>query len=332
MAELWKKAVKKATKKKKQRNLWIIYRQHYDDTDFNYRVKDGRGRLAFGSSGIRDCANPFNYGTSRLAIDKRSFNAPQLGPGKYDVKCEELFPQYCSLSGYGGLARRAQRFAGETEAGKEKKPKVSGIPSIYEYSPDICCQSPRRTNDFTWPFRAQYKPFEWSKRSSVPEAGLYYDGIIRKQSLQYSHCFGGKKRLNHHVLVKCQPYNIDECTICGEALDAQDYWVASGNFLCLTCMAEQRVSHSHFSQLELQKFEKIRSCSFMHSHEGTTAKIPLKSNKELSELMYHECYFSSYFDESKSVIMKPRTTGLKRKYGGRINFIGQLKIQPLKIP
>ena len=45
----------------------------------------------------------------------------------------------------------------------------------------------------------------------------------------------------------------------------------------------------------MASFNKARDCSFMHIHEGTTAKIQKMSERDIKKLQRKESYLSLYW-------------------------------------
>ncbi|XP_045479269.1 uncharacterized protein LOC123684157 isoform X2 [Harmonia axyridis] len=85
-----------------------------------------------------------------------------------------------------------------------------------------------------------------------------------------------------------------ECTKC-KKICVGDYWHRDYNiFLCMPCWWEERKTCEIYKPKELQKFQKIRNCSFKHNHEGTEAAINLLTQSRLKKKMRLERYLNNF--------------------------------------
>ncbi|KAK9886940.1 hypothetical protein WA026_019197 [Henosepilachna vigintioctopunctata] len=127
----------------------------------------------------------------------------------------------------------------------------------------------------------------------VPGPGAYNfeRWKCRKTLVQYNF---GKPTKEDIIEMICIPRPRSECSKC-KNLCVGDYWHQDYTiFLCMSCWWEERKTSEIYKKKELAKFKKIRNCSFMHSHEGTTATINLLSASKLRKKMNLERYLNNF--------------------------------------
>ncbi|XP_044579002.1 uncharacterized protein LOC123261473, partial [Cotesia glomerata] len=250
---------------------------------FNYVVKkQEKQKLCFGSAKSRDLSSKSGFNSFMRYYTPENFD--NIAPGSYNVlesfksttqSCQKSF----SKKGYGGLANSGYRIIHQED-----------FPAPNEY------------NTAPLPVKKKFKyPFNCSAKrkdayiNNNPGPGTYQLNSPRKRIL-FDHDFGHCVKMRLGVEVKCTKRNNDVCEICNEK-PVGDYWHFNNRvFICRACMSEERRLRKH-KKVELNNFKKIRDCSWIHSHEGTDAKIWLMHPSVIKKWTQREAYMCSYLKD-----------------------------------
>lgn len=242
-------------------------------------------------------------GHSRFECEYKS-EVSKIAPSSYNIDeytsaFSQILGKVASNAGYGGLASRTPRFVyppreirlplkGRKESkiskhtGSLKKEVKTAKPP-----PPFGSAIPRKTGVL-------------EKKDDTP--GFNYDisRAYRKREMDFDHSFGGRTKLRPHVLWKCTPENTDTCGKC-QKKPCGDYYISGSNVLCLRCFDSEWNKPSKFSRRQLYSFKTIRDCSDIHEHGGTSAAIPLVSNRDIRRQRVLESYFASFASPRKVI-------------------------------
>lgn len=104
----------------------------------------------------------------------------------------------------------------------------------------------------------------------------------------------GRKTFDDVIEMICVSRPCDYCTKCTTLCEG-DYWhIEYATFLCMLCWLEEKRTREIYAPKELARFKKIRNCSFMHNHEGTTAAVTLLPKEKLRKKYQIERYLNSF--------------------------------------
>ncbi|XP_071573378.1 uncharacterized protein [Temnothorax nylanderi] len=250
------------------------------DTDFEYVIrKPKRQRICFGSGQPRDTSRS---GMSPFMRYYTVEDYPNIGPGSYDIlkSFNAIKTKPCSRSiskkGYSGLARFAKPVA-HVEDYTSPSDYVSGISKHV------------KTQKYPFASTSKRRIFDINKN---PGPGTYVSKEIK--GITFQHSFGGRVKMRLGVDFKCCNRNTDICKICSK-LPTGDYWHLNNKiFLCKICMTREVQEQTKFKKKKLELFRKIRTCSSIHIHEGTNAKIWLINPAAIKQWTRKETYLSVY--------------------------------------
>ncbi|KAF5284566.1 hypothetical protein FQR65_LT02392 [Abscondita terminalis] len=252
--------------------------------EFQYVVEKIKPqRVCFGSGLERD-TNLFGKGLS--SFQKRYI--PELfkktSPASYN--CNHL----CS-----GVAMISNKIS-----------SIKGVPGLINGEPrwsDKITRTPSPTRYTVAPYKKTFKksfaPFgchvgrRCGESSQTPGPGMYKldTKSCRRSKIDYN--FGQPKPVPA-VEVECNPLPTNRCDRCGDICQ-DDYWHQHyTTFLCHVCMEEEKVLRDYFTISELKKYEKIRICSYKHSHEGVQACRQLWTKNRLKKRDRLENYLDLY--------------------------------------
>lgn len=130
-----------------------------------------------------------------------------------------------------------------------------------------------------------------------PGPGTY--NVLKDQikGITFEHSFGGKVKMQLGVDFKCCNRNTNICKMCGKT-PTEDYWHLNNKiFLCKSCMTREFQEQTKFKKKKLELFRKIRTCSNIHIHEGTNAKIWLMPPAAIKQWTRRETYLSAYLKD-----------------------------------
>ncbi|XP_025835105.1 uncharacterized protein LOC108735050 [Agrilus planipennis] len=148
-------------------------------------------------------------------------------------------------------------------------------------------------------FRKNKAPFNSNKlrktidESDAPGPGTYDPDAkkCRRTGLQNNF---GRPTVEPAYEVKCLNKPCDVCIKCSKVCN-YDYWHQDYTiFLCHFCMEEERLEREMYKSSELRKFKRMRTCTFVHDHQGTTAKIFQWERNKLNEKLRIENYLKKY--------------------------------------
>ena len=250
---------------------------------FNYVLTPKeKNRIAFGTTAERDVLPLRSIGGSKFISHFIREVNPKTDPTRYDSSnaFKKVHEKITSKRGVSGLIYTTPRFKGSLST----TPFLEyNLPS---YPPEVRCNR--------YPFNSVMPRFPESGNTN-PGVG-YYDILLSgRRKLKFRHSFGGNKIIDTGTDIKCSPEILDTCHKCGFKPKG-DYWhLYERTFLCRMCMEEEKETPTLFNIHTLNKFRRMRNCSFMHDHGGTKASISLINKHECQELAKNETYFALYF-------------------------------------
>ncbi|CAF3441170.1 unnamed protein product [Rotaria socialis] len=214
---------------------------------------------------------------------------PQLGPGSYNNEDKSTFRYVLD---HQPMSRRGYTFNARTEERKTFEPKTD-VPSPDAYQMDLT-HLPDKKRSFK-PFNAASQRFHTRcKSAGAPGPGSYECDVKQNRQVHMLHNFGGRTKLVPLVKTKCMSLNTDKCLICLQT-PVGDYYQYRKEILCATCYNFNWQWQEKFKRTYLQAFQKVRDCSYVHEHAGTSAKIQLVDDKVTKKLQRKEAYLSLYW-------------------------------------
>ncbi|CAF5178913.1 unnamed protein product, partial [Rotaria magnacalcarata] len=208
---------------------------------------------------------------------------PQLGPGSYNNEDKSTFRYVLD---HQPMSRRGYTFNARTEQRKTFEPKID-VPSPDAYQMDLT-HLPDKKRSFK-PFDAASQRFHTRcKSAGAPGPGSYECDVKQNRQVHMLHNFGGRTKLVPLVKTKCMPLNTDKCLICLQT-PVGDYYQYRKEILCATCYNFNWQWQEKFKRTYLQAFQKVRDCSYVHEHAGTSAKI------QVIQLYIIPYYFETFF-------------------------------------
>ncbi|KYM98584.1 PREDICTED: uncharacterized protein LOC108777415 [Cyphomyrmex costatus] len=255
------------------------------DTNFEYIIRKSEPqKICFGSGQSRDTSrNNLNFFMRYYTAE----NYSNVGPGSYNVlksfNAIKTKPCCYSISkrGYSGLARFAKPITYNTY--------------MKDYISSSDYAVPKQIKTQKYPFLSTNKKriFDTNKN---PGPGTY-NGSKEIKGIIFEHSFGSRVKMQLGVDFKCCNRNTNICKICGKT-PTGDYWHLNNKiFLCRTCMIRECQEQTKFKRKKLELFRKIRTCSSIHIHEGTDAKIWLIHPIALKQWTRRETYLSAYLKD-----------------------------------
>ncbi|XP_060531039.1 uncharacterized protein LOC132704800 isoform X2 [Cylas formicarius] len=242
--------------------------------DFHYVIEVASGQnICFGSTVPRSTA-PIGSGLSPF----QKIIAPEwfkTSPGYYDIEkyTSCLYPvlfKIRSKKGVGPLASETRRF-------EEKISLRTPSPGRYDVIRERPCEESRAP--FGTRSRIKFQP------NKNPGPATY-------DTRQTKKCRKLKKATGIETICVQTPFHT--CEKC-EKLCEGDYWQMDySTFLCHLCWEEEKHLQEMHNVKTLKRFKKIRNCSFMHSHEGTTAAIRTLPPKKVKQKLRLEKYLDLY--------------------------------------
>ncbi|EDO36035.1 predicted protein [Nematostella vectensis] len=256
-----------------------------------YPDETSKANVSFGTTLDRELmpikAPNNRFGNELLAIR----GAPNRGPGCYDnaevstfVYEQEQRP--VCRRGYSLGARTAPRFP---------KPMHMDVPGAPTYQAVI--SKPQEFDPAFKPFSVGANRFRETAQAkeALPGAGSYEHDVESNRKIKYHGSFGGPQTLINSVQIKCNNFGErDTCKNCKNH-PIGDYYEYKKKHFCRKCYNQLLESGTKYPRSYLQKFYKVRDCSLIHDHEGTNAKLQLKTEKDLRKQRFREAYMSLYF-------------------------------------
>lgn len=236
--------------------------------DFAYVIrKFPPARICFGSGAPRKVV---------VTHDKPSNN---LGPAYYDGVYH--YEKIRSKRGIPGLANTAERVTLDTSQ---------------MIIPDPCKYSIVKPIDFVQncvPFNVGNKRLKRFINNN-PGPSTYKPSRIQCKRTRVDYNFG-RPCVVPAVEMICINYPNKKCEKCGEPFEYGDFWHRNyQDYLCTQCMEEEHHLHEMYQEKELCSFKKIRTCTFIHRHEGTSAAIRLMPKNKIAKRFRIENYLSLY--------------------------------------
>ncbi|XP_054000913.1 uncharacterized protein LOC128888237 [Hylaeus anthracinus] len=248
---------------------------------FKYIIqKQEQHKICFGSGCPRDTSKK---GMSPFMRYYTLEDYPNVAPNLYNAlqSFKAITRKPCSHSiskkGYSGIARYSKHIVLKND-----------YPSSTDYNTS---SFPKQIPKSKYPFDSNSKRQTFVTNTN-PGPGLYVSA--KREGITFEHSFGGRVKMKLGVDLKCCSKNTDVCQICGKRLN-DDYWHLENEiFLCRLCMNTEYEKQTNYKKTELKLFRKIRDCSIVHQHEGTTAKIWLMHPKIVAQWIQREAYLSTY--------------------------------------
>ncbi|XP_058836097.1 uncharacterized protein LOC131692825 [Topomyia yanbarensis] len=262
---------------------------------FDYVIqRPPQAKICFGSTIQRE-AVPLR-GPAKSAIMRRTMSEPtgeNLAPGTYDITyyrdhSHPVLKLGCSIRGYGPLSATSIRF---------KIDDVSHIPAVGEY--DTIKKPP--VKQCYSPFGATVPRWVKIKYPAIPGPGTY---IQKKRKEIRMHSFGSKIKIIPATSTVCKTENFDKCYRCDQKPEV-DYWknAKTERSLCRNCMQKEVDEAKYHSKTKsvmvkrlatLRAFQRVRHCSYYHTHDKTTAAVQFASNRDLKQKFRVENYLSMF--------------------------------------
>uniref|UniRef100_A0A6P8J2P6 Protein pitchfork-like n=1 Tax=Actinia tenebrosa TaxID=6105 RepID=A0A6P8J2P6_ACTTE len=250
-----------------------------------------QNNVSFGTTMDRPML-PLKIPPTRFGNEMFSGGSPHIGPGSYDnaevsAFVYEMEQKPVCNRGYSLGARTAERFP---------KPSHMDVPGPPTHQP-IVSKPVEFDPDFK-PFLVGSTRFPEISKSNVvqePGAGTYEHDIPTNRKMKYHGSFGGPQTLITSVKIKCNDFGEkDICNTCKNN-PIGDYYEYKKKHFCRKCYNQHLESQKKYPKSYLMKFYKVRDCSLIHDHEGTNARLMLKSEKDIKKQRYREAYMSLYF-------------------------------------
>ncbi|KAL4710914.1 hypothetical protein ACJJTC_002544 [Scirpophaga incertulas] len=209
--------------------------------DFEYVVtKQKAPKVCFGTGLDRDVLPTTGPGMSPFMRRVTGEIRNNLGPGSYVNDRNAFYDITHRIYSKIGLGAREPRWKVRHEY--QPPPRE---PTVTKIQPKYCA-----------PFNSTSKRKPLFAANDYPAACDYCPNRTKKQ-MKFAYCFSGKKVLRCAVEVKCVPYNLDMCGVCGCSCSAQgDYWQFENRlFLC----------RKHYTRLFkhcLSKYQGVKLAEF----------------------------------------------------------------------
>ncbi|CAH0589207.1 unnamed protein product [Chrysodeixis includens] len=254
--------------------------------DFEYYVtKKPPPRICFGSALERTVLPRKGPGMSpfmrRIATEVRD----NVGPGSYENNRDAFYDVTNRIVSKYGLGAKTSRWLVK-----------------HEYQP------PPREPPPKTPFKQNCAPFNaTSKRQGLftpanfPAPCDYCPEYIKRQ-MKFAYAFSGKKMLRCAVEIKCVPYNLDECGLCGCSCSQQgDYWQYENRIFLCRKHYTRLFKHclSKFQGAKLAEFKSVRDCFFAHAHNSCKAALKIMKSEEIVKKLRKEAYLDLFFPQRR---------------------------------
>lgn len=253
-------------------------------------TSDGRRAVAFGTTLNRELL-PMKVPPNRFGNELGLRGAPNRGPGCYDNAevsgfIYELDGRPVCKRGYSVGARTAARFP---------KPAHMDVPGPPTYQEVI--SKPIHFDEAFKPFNVGATRFPAINKDhgGHPGPGAYEFDAKRDRKVKFHGSFGGPQTLITSVVIKCNEFGEpDTCKSCRNP-PVGDYYEYKKVHLCRKCYDHHLKTGEKYTKSYLQSFYKVRDCSNIHNHEGTNARLMLKTERDLKKQRFREAYMSLYF-------------------------------------
>ncbi|XP_020902259.1 protein pitchfork [Exaiptasia diaphana] len=258
-----------------------------------YPNETNKTNVSFGTTLDRPML-PLKLPQNRFGNQLTVGGSPQTGPGCYDnaeasTFVYEMEQKPVCLRGYSLGARTAARFPKPSHMDVPGPPTHQAIISKpKEFVPDV--------KPFLVGVKRLPEESKTSTSSEKPGPGTYEHDVSTNRQVKYHGTFGGPQTLITPVKIKCNDYG--EKDICNSCKNhpVGDYYEYKKKHFCRKCYNQHLEStRSKYPKSYLQKFYKVRDCSLIHDHEGTNAKLMLKTEKDIRKQRFREAYMNLYF-------------------------------------
>lgn len=246
-------------------------------------------KVSFGTTLDRELL-PLKTPHTRSGNEMALRGVPNLAPCSYDNADKSSFIHILNQKpvcrkGYSLGARTGQRFPGEKNAETPGPPQYQPINSKQkEFSPA------------EKPFQCGATRFPNIRQEATPGPGSYGHGVTRNRSIQFHGSFGGPQTLRTSIATICTNGMKDTCMLCSKIPVGDYYRNAKTDAICRPCYEDINLNSVEKEKKKLlSKFMKVRDCNDIHSHEGTNAKMRLKSEKDIKKQKLREAYLSLYY-------------------------------------
>jgi len=246
-------------------------------------------RVSFGTTLDRELL-PLKTPHTRAGNEMALRGVPNLAPCSYDNAevssfVHLLHQKPVCKKGYSLGARTGPRFTKERNADFPGPPQYQPINS-----------KPKEFSPAEKPFQCGATRFPRIKQETTPGPGSYEHDVVRNRSVQFHGSFGGPQTLRTSITTICTNGIKDNCQICAKEPVGDYYRNDKAEAMCRPCY-EDLVSNPFEKEKRkiLSNFLKVRDCCDIHSHEGTNAKMRLKSGKDIKKQKLREAYLSLYY-------------------------------------
>jgi len=248
-------------------------------------------KVSFGTTLDRELL-PLKTPHTRAGNEMGLRGVPNLAPCSYNNADKSSFIHVLNQKpvcrkGYSLGARTGQRFPNS-----EKKAETPGPP---QYQP--INSKPKEFSPAEKPFQCGATRFPRIRQEAMPGPGSYEHGVQGNRSVQFHGSFGGPQTLRTSITTICNNGIKDTCMICSKITVGDYYRNSKPDAMCRPCY-EDLISDGIEKKEKkkfLSKFMKVRDCCDIHSHEGTNAKMRLKSEKDIKKQKLREAYLSLYY-------------------------------------
>lgn len=246
-------------------------------------------RVAFGTTLDRELL-PLKTPHTRAGNKMALRGLPNLAPCSYDNAEVSSFVHLLNQKpvcqkGYSLGARTGPRFSKEQNADTPGAPRYQPINS-----------KPKEFSPAQKPFQCGATRFPNIRQDAGPGAGSYEHDVVRNRNVKFHGSFGGPQTLVTSIKTICNNGEKDECKECLSEPVGDYYRNEGGEALCRPCHETLSVEVSEKEEKKkMAKFFKVRDCCDIHSHEGTNAKMRLKSSKDIKKQKLREAYLSLYY-------------------------------------
>ncbi|XP_017145934.1 uncharacterized protein LOC108158219 isoform X1 [Drosophila miranda] len=208
---------------------------------------------------------------------------PPPGPNPFTYDCmKEIGFKYPSKAGFSALASKTSRMPAAQDL---------GYPPLGTY--DV----KESRDQYAYTFNKQVLRQEPKWMCPGPSSYMYH---LKYPKWNVDMAFGTRNTIWPAVAVFCGAFDTSQCMACGEK-PVGDYFhsFSSDKDICRKCMhaiqavikkCDLGVVERWFKQRDIKQFVPVRSCSFFHDHNGTTAATERTTRKVLRDKIRVENY------------------------------------------
>ncbi|XP_011564658.3 uncharacterized protein LOC105394452 isoform X2 [Plutella xylostella] len=253
--------------------------------DFQYVVTEQvPPRICFGT-GLERATLPMS-GPAVSPFMRRTLPevVPNRGPGLYEAR-DGFYDVTHRIISTRGLGSKEPRWKSK----HEYQPPPQGPPL------------PKPVKPYCAPFNSTSKRKGLFKSTASP-APCDYLPEYKKRNMKFAYSFGGKKVLRCPVMIKCVPYNLDECAVCGCSCSAQgDYWQFEDRLALCRKHYDRLFKHclARYQGCKLADFKSVRDCFFAHAHNSCKAALKIMTTEDINKKLRKEAYLDLYFPQRR---------------------------------